>query len=795
MIGSGSIIMRKSPLSPSRTSFLLPAVLLLVSLFGLAAGSSLFKSPVVEEGSFLARGWAAWRTGHTPGASHPPLMNLVSGLGVLLEPGLPDPRTLNGWEEDDAETFSDDLLWRRGVDVQRIVFLARLPIIWLGMLLGAVVWRWAWDVYGPWSAVLAQGLYAFSPNILAYTQLATPDLGVAAFYIVALYSWGRFLHRQRRYWLIISGIALGSALASGYTALLLIPTLVLMTLWYTWRRGPLIINNNQLWVILSTWPLGRLWTGLAALLLVGAIGLGVLRTAYLFSPPPFAYWDGALHVFTLSARQGTYMLERFSQEGWWYYLPFVLAVKVPVHTWLLLTAAFVLAVGHHMAGQEWEIAFPALLYFPGVMLLAPSDGGIGHLLLLLPLLFLFAARMLSGPLRVGWLRSSVAWVSVAVAMTISLWAFPNYLPFFNMVVGGPSNGHHLLVDSNSDRGQDLPGLVQYLEVRGAGKIYLSYFGQADPAYYVIDYSVLPPDPDHVDFYPLNPSPGLYAISVSNLVGARLDDPDTFGYFRARAPVARIGYSIYVYEVPPASEKPPTWFAQCAVSDPLSSAWLVPFSVREEAVLQMTGLPDLRMIYYDCLQGLPFPDGPGWLVVPTGVEPPVDLGGPSYLARYPDGSPHYRVWMFSQAPAWPESSVEFPAVSLPLPIAGYIELLGYQVSAAVALPGDTLTLTTWWRVREPIQPPVSFFTHLVATDGTLVHASDGLGVPAEYWQPGMVIVQQHHLQIGDEIPPGSYTLAVGLYSLSTGERFPVSRSGERVIDRIVLRSLQIQATER
>ena len=61
---------------------------------------------------------------------------------------------------------------------------------------------------------------------------------------------------------------------------------------------------------------------------------------------------------------------------------------------------------------------------------------------------------------------------------------------------------------------------------------------------------------------------------------------------------------------------------------------------------------------------------------------------------------------------------------------------------------------------------------------------------EDWQPGTVLIQQHAFHIGEELPDGSYALAVGLYSLDTLERFPVSQSGERVVDRIVLRNVTV-----
>jgi hypothetical protein len=378
---------------------------------------------------------------------------------------------------------------------------------------------------------------------------------------------------------------------------------------------------------------------------------------------------------------------------------------------------------------------------------------------------------------------------------VSIWRFPYYIPFFNLAAGGPDNGANLLADSNLDWGQDLPSLANYLKANNVSTpTYLSYFGQADPDYYGINSITLPgwppppTDPARPKFNPLNPSSGMYAISASNLIGVQLPQPDTFGYFRARQPAARVGESIYMYNVPPADV--PTngetsgWFAQCAVPEP---------SETEPRLSSLTGVESLKHIYFDCTQSLSFPIGPGWILLQSNHDPVVSLGNPDYLARTPSGNPRYNVWIVNGAPPAPTTPVEFPPVQLPIPVAGNIELVGYAVQGDVNLkPGGTLTITEWWRVREPPPPPVSIFAHLIGANETLLVAADGLGVPAEEWQPGMIIIQQHRFTIPPDTPASSYAVAVGLYSLSTGQRFVVSQSGDRVIDRIVLTTVDVEA---
>jgi hypothetical protein len=795
--------MDSDPHTPTRPAprhnhslYLTAAALLLTVMFGLAVGSALDKSPTFDEGFYVGRGWAFWHTRHLLPLGHPPLTNLLSGLGVLLEPGLPDPTTLDGWADDNAEDFSQDLLWKQGIDTDRVIFLARLPTVFLGLLLGALICRWGWELYGHWGALIALALYALSPNVLAHTRLATTDLGVAAFYVATLYAWTHFLRRWSTRWLGVGGLLFGLAQAAKFSALLLGPTLLFMTLWAAWHKRRQLKESEGPLARIANWPLGWLWAALAALIGMGLIGLVGLWATYLFvlRPYPLAnYVSEFLHFMSLASEgHRAYLLGSFSQSGWWYYHPLILLAKMPLPALAILLVALSLAVGRHIHPAEAGLLFPALIYL-GASMLGSLNVGIRYLLPMLPLLYLFAARTASGPPRSGWLRAGVLATLIGFQAALHVLISPDYLAFYNLAVGGPRNGYRIAVDSNLDWGQDLPGLAAYLAGRGDQlPVYLSYFGWADPAYYGIDAIPLPgwpppePDPVRAPFHPLNPEPGWYAISASNLVGVQLHEPDSFAYFRAREPVARIGHSIFVYEIQPAtvlSNAPakPDWFAQCATPGPLES---------EGRIARLTGIPDLRQVYFDCQQSLPFPAGPGWLMLPAAGKPIVDLGPPDYVARHEDGSPRYQVWLVDTPPAPPPSTVEFPPLALPLPIAGHLELNGYQVNAGQVAPGETLTVTIWWRVRDPPPPPVSFFAHLIAPDGSVAAIGDSLGMAVEDWQPGTVLIQQHAFHIGEELPDGSYALAVGLYTLDTLERFPVSQSGDRVVDRIVLRNVNV-----
>jgi hypothetical protein len=132
----------------------------------------------------------------------------------------------------------------------------------------------------------------------------------------------------------------------------------------------------------------------------------------------------------------------------------------------------------------------------------------------------------------------------------SCWIHPHYLAYFNELIGGPDNGYKYLVDSNLDWGQDLKGLKAFMREHGISRINLSYFGSDAPERYGISYVRLPSfvlrggDRQHKDSDP----PGWYAISVSCLQGSYLMNRDLFEPFKSLKPVAKIGYSIFIYDL-------------------------------------------------------------------------------------------------------------------------------------------------------------------------------------------------------------------------------------------------------
>jgi hypothetical protein len=98
-------------------------------------------------------------------------------------------------------------------------------------------------------------------------------------------------------------------------------------------------------------------------------------------------------------------------------------------------------------------------------------------------------------------------------------AYPDFIAFFNQICGGPTGGIKLLGDSNLDWGQDLPLLAAWQRDNPAFKLYLSYFGSADPKYYGIHGDSIVGDYSRPPLQHIIPNqPGVLAVSATNLQG-------------------------------------------------------------------------------------------------------------------------------------------------------------------------------------------------------------------------------------------------------------------------------------
>jgi len=769
------------------------------------------QSPTMDEPVHIARAVAYWRTGDLRlQQGHPPLSHALSGAFLALEPDLPSPADLKGWKRASRTDVVRYLLWEPGRPVERVLFLGRYAILALGMVLSALVCRWAGELFGRWGGLAALFIITFDPNILAHSGLVTTDLPVTCLTYAACYAFSRWLKRPTGGRLLLAGLTLGLAWGAKLSALILLPTLGLALLWRVWRSAgcPMLKHRaerakppsgarvaRQGFALLARTftsgplgPLGR-YTLLVGFAVILGIAILVLWALYRFEAgvwtpigirvPMPAHWDNLQRLWQHQARgHHAFFMGQLSNEGWWYYFPLLFLLKTPLSLLILLAIAIVTT--WHVRRPVWPpvtIIFP-VLYF-AVSIVSRINIGYRHILPVVPFAVIVAASTLR-PLRRG--RSLlIAHCSLFIALWMaisSLCIHPYYLAYFNELVGGPDQGYRYAVDSNLDWGQDLKRLKAYLDERGIDRVRLSYFGTARPEQYGIRYDPLPMPPPSAptDFRPINPQSGVYAISASNL--QLLEDPDIFDWFRRRQPTAKVGYSIFIYDVVERTEG--QWAAVCYAPVPALEA---------DQIRDALGNPDLRLVYFDCRSSWVYPAGtaPGWYIIPDETD------GPTVASTYCDDA---QIVFHGRRTGNRLGLTVYRgegAASAPPPLTGgsggstrfadVARFLGYEVDR-----GDKLTLGTYWEVLDRPDFPLSVMAHLVDAQGTPVGIADGLSFPVENWQGGDVFAQVHVFTLPPDAGPTAYTFHVGLYRLDTMERIPPVGSED---DHLVLGPVEVR----
>ena len=533
--------------------------------FFLAVSSLVDDSPTMDEQNHLARGLAFLRTGDPRlSLEHPPLVNSLSALPLLTLPDIRLPLDHPSWNQPQGwYAFAEQLLWVYNRDTTRMIFLARLPVVFLTMGLALAGFHFARRMWGRSAGLTAFLLLLFDPNVMAHGRYTTTDIGGTLFLSLAAFLLWRCWREEGWRWrsVLTAALGLGLAFGSKLSTLSFVPIFGLLAL---------LPLYDQPWALKdAVRRLGQfLLAGLLSILVVWAI-FGFQWGSFAFQTPPFDSWNGRngpmptfwAGIEQIAALSGggrpTFLLGQFSTEGFPAYFPIAFLVKTPLPVLLLLlSAVFLLLYRPDTRRRALFLLIPAVLYF---LLSMQSALNIGyrHLLPLLPFLYILISGLTPIPLRFTFyvlrIRPLVAVLLVALVL-VNLWIYPHYLSYFNLAAGGPGNGGNILIDSNIDWGQDLLRLQEWMAENGVEQVKLSWFGSADPAYYGLDYEPLPGLPRHFDlwwdvpFDSADPEPGIYALSISNLWELPLEDKVVFPWFRARQPDDRVGYSILIYRV-------------------------------------------------------------------------------------------------------------------------------------------------------------------------------------------------------------------------------------------------------
>ena len=208
---------------------------------------------------------------------------------------------------------------------------------------------------------------------------------------------------------------------------------------------------------------------------------------------PEAFLYGFAFVLQFAQARGAFLNGEYSTTGWVSFFPTAFLIKTTLPLLILLALGVVVAgrkavaAGTHATLARLRPLAPLAALFAiywATSLTSNLNIGHRHILPTYPVLFI-AAGWLGGfitlrRLFLGALITGLALWHIGVSWS----ARPNYLAYFNELVGGSKNGSRHLVDSSLDWGQDLPGVKHWLDAhaRPDEPVFMSYFGTGDPTY-------------------------------------------------------------------------------------------------------------------------------------------------------------------------------------------------------------------------------------------------------------------------------------------------------------------------
>jgi uncharacterized membrane protein len=179
-----------------------------------------------------------------------------------------------------------------------------------------------------------------------------------------------------------------------------------------------------------------------------------------------------------------------------------------------------------------------------------------------------------------------------------------------------------------------------------------------------------------------------------------------------------------------------------------------------------------------LEGASGTDGPdGRLPVQLSPDRTAPAGEPAMVAM--EGG----TWLRLPAFAWEAGQVRLvdegaaPDRVLEAQFGELFALLGFGLAPQAPCPGDELRLRLHWEATAPVGRDLTVFVHLLNGAGERVAQGDGVpgylgALPTTLWQPGVPVLDEHVVDLPEDLAAGPYALWIGWYDPQTGARLPL-----------------------
>ncbi|MGB2676190.1 MAG: glycosyltransferase family 39 protein [Candidatus Acidiferrum sp.] len=506
--------------------FTIAAVLLLALMALLAGGAARRESVTFDEIAHIGAGVSyLQKLDMRMNEEHPPLAKVVAAIPLVVRGAHADYGHLS-W------TFSSKIFrqflgewvfghWflMRWNDPYSTLMWARMPMLMLTLLLGLTLYRCGSRLGSPWGGLLCLSAFVTMPAFIAFGPLVITDIAVTLFWVLTVWQLPDMWRSPTRGTVVVFGLTLAGALLSKFSSGLLFFVFIGFALSLRFKPLPeqpvekteLRRWRRQAWRNIAK---GTLWAALFVYIVYLVLSWNQPTDSFGIIPhfpaslvlrrllmPVWLYLRG-LAGFALSASsRPTFILGHAYSHGVWFYFPALFLLKTQL-TFLLLLLFAIMAVlllkrrsnaqPAIPAGMEmqWRSVWVSLVVFVAACMLNRLDISIRHFSVALALVVLLLAplpRMLellrqSSPqaARSGnWLAIALVLVSIATVIR----AYPNYIPYLNMLsMGRP--GYTLVNDSNLDWNQALPEVETFVRQRGLTQVLLDEYGFSEPTAYV-----------------------------------------------------------------------------------------------------------------------------------------------------------------------------------------------------------------------------------------------------------------------------------------------------------------------
>ena len=535
-----------------------------------------------DEPDHIYSGYMSWRGDFGLNPEHPPLVKFLATV-PLLRMQLNVPELQDRPYRLQAVLGGRDFIFHN--DADKIVHRAQMAASIFTLLLLVIAFLAAQEMFGTTAGFLALGLLVFDPTLLAHGALVTTDAAQACFLLASIYAFYRYVQLPSTGRLAVTALAVGLALASKHSTVLVFPMLLILAGIEIFQQES-ADDRSQLSVGKRA---ARYATALA---IIGLMSVAILWSAYGFryaargngmqlNPPmeaqlakvpsplqakvlhefarfhllPESYIYGFAHVLFSANSFNSYLFGKSYPHAVWFYFPVAMLVKSSL-TFLILLAISVWVIASGRLQKRRELLFlliPPLIYL-AVSMKGGMNIGIRHIL---PV-YIFLAILIAGSASV-LIKTSRRWRYVVVLLLVfqaisATRAFPNCIGYANEAFGGPKNVWRYVSDSSADWAQQLHAVKQYTDERHIQNCWFVYFGTGviDYDYYKIPCKLLPTI-ESIWLGTLSDATpaidGPVFISAVNLTGFEFGPPPLNPYeqFKTLKAADVIDSSVFVYE--------------------------------------------------------------------------------------------------------------------------------------------------------------------------------------------------------------------------------------------------------